>query len=491
VALAVVILIYLLLTALASSRLLWHDELYTFYIANAPSWSRLWEEFRLDLTPPLEYWVVRVSTELFGQSNYAVRLPSILAFLAGSLCLYRFVARWLGTWYGLLAMLVLWASPFFYYATEARPYALVIGFAGAALLLWRRATEPDRSLVSVCLLGLCVVGMMFSHMMGILYIAPFCLAELVREWRLHNLDIGIWVAFLLPCAIPFLFIDLTSRFESNSFPPAFQGSLHKIAEAYYGSLKLEALPLLLALMLAFSLTPPHAESEKRSQIGPVELALAIGFILIPGMVNLALMRTHGAYFDRYALLVEFGYALVIAFLLAGRTNSNRAAPFAASCVLFVFVCAYNLGPGLKPSVWARGRADTLASSRALEQTRPDLPLVAASGMTFFEMDHYADPGTVARLYYLTDRSLAIRYANATIFEGMPGLKKYLPIRANFSAYSDFVARHRTFLVLASPDYPEDWLLRALLAAHADVRYLGEFPGPYKDKQLYQVTVPDK
>jgi hypothetical protein len=102
------------------------------------------------------------------------------------------------------------------------------------------------------------------------------------------------------------------------------------------------------------------------------------------------------------------------------------------------------------------------------------------------MDHYEDPATVARLYYLTDRSLAIQYAHATLFEGLPGLKQYFPIRANIEPYNQFIANHQQFLVLGTPDYPEDWLIRYLVAGHAQLTYLGDFPGPYKDTQLFEV-----
>jgi 4-amino-4-deoxy-L-arabinose transferase-like glycosyltransferase len=129
-----------------SMRQLWHDELFTYYIAQAPSLSRLWEELHLDLNPPLLYLATRASLAVLGDHPYAVRFPSILAFLAGSLCLYVWVARRLRPSYGLLAMLALWSTPFFYYSSEARPYGLVIGFFGMALLAYQNAVEPASSL---------------------------------------------------------------------------------------------------------------------------------------------------------------------------------------------------------------------------------------------------------------------------------------------------------------------------------------------------------
>ena len=487
-ALLIVVLIYLILTALLSTRRLWHDELFTFYIATAPSLSDLWQEIPLDLNPPLEYLAVRASTGLFGLGGYAVRLPSIFAFLFGSLCLYRFVRGRFNQWYGLLAMLVFWGSPFFYYATEARPYAIVIGFLGLTLLLWRRAAEQNRAAVWVWLLGVSVSAMMLSHLMAPLYVIPFCLAELVEACRVRKVRLGIWAALLLPCVIPFLYFHLMSRYEAIIFPPSFQASWRKIAESYYGSLKLEGGALILAIGLALSTGASGSQPSRcvKSEQRASEGALAVGFLAMPAIVNLALMPTHGAYFDRYALPVEFGYALVIVFFLATHANLRSVAPLVASGILVLFICTFNLGPGLKASVWARRESPN--ATRTLDSVFPALPLVAASGLTFLEMDHYGDPQTVARLFYLTDRSLAMRYANATIFEGMPDLIGSFPIRAHVLRYSDFLRKHTQFLVLGTPGYPEDWLLRALLDSHAAIRYLGDFPGLYKDQQLYLVAI---
>ena len=487
-ALVLTIALYVVITAIASGRHLWHDELYTFYIATAPSWQRFWQELPLDLNPPLEYLSVRASTALFGNGGYAIRLPSIVAFLAGSLCLYRFVANRLTGRYGLLGMLVFWASPFFYYATEARPYAIAIGCLGLTLLCWGRATRAQRSRADLVLLVLSVTGMMLSHLMALFYITPFCLAELVRSHRRRKLDVAIWAALLVPCAIPVLFLRLTARFASTVFPPVFQASLHKIPETYYGSLKVEALPLLLALCLAWLAIPKSDDRGNGWRMDAVDAALTAGFLAIPALVNLVLLRTHGAYFDRYAFPVAFGYALTSVWFLASRAPRNVLAPMAASSVLLLFVCGFNLGPGLKQSVWTHRGAAEKANEKRLDQVEPNLPLVAASGLTFLEIDRYEDARTVERLYYLTDRALAIRYASATIFEGMPDLKAYFPIRAHVESYSEFVAAHPTFLVLGTPEYPEDWLLRALADMHAVVDYAGEFPGPYKDKQLYRVTI---
>jgi 4-amino-4-deoxy-L-arabinose transferase-like glycosyltransferase len=222
-------LIYFLLTAPSAYRLLWHDELFTYYIANAPTMARFWQELRLDLNPPLEYLAVRMSMHMFGQSEYATRLPSILAFLMGSLCFYRFIADRLNSAYGTLATILVWATPFFSYATEARPYALVIGFFGLTLLAWDRTTSPDRTISWVLLLWLAITGMMLSHVFALLYVIPFCLAQLWIEIRRKQMDLLVWIALLVPCCLPFIYVSTLRGYAGNEFPSAFQASIFKVS----------------------------------------------------------------------------------------------------------------------------------------------------------------------------------------------------------------------------------------------------------------------
>src|SRR6516164_9276208 len=117
---------YATLLLLEPHRNLWFDELLTYYITKAPSWKQLFElVYRFDLNPmPVDYVLRRLSIAIFGDNEIAVRAPSILAFYITSVMLFLYVRRKVGSGYATLAVLVLWYSPLFRYATEARPYAL-------------------------------------------------------------------------------------------------------------------------------------------------------------------------------------------------------------------------------------------------------------------------------------------------------------------------------------------------------------------------------
>ena len=103
------------------------------------------------------------------------------------------------------------------------------------------------------------------------------------------------------------------------------------------------------------------------------------------------------------------------------------------------------------------------------------------------MDHYELPDVIERLYYLTERDAAIRYAHATIFEGLPVVRRWFPVRAKVEEYRDFVRQHDRFLVLGTPGYVEDWLLSKLKDDGAKIRLLAEMKTSYKDGSLFEVT----
>src|SRR6476659_6189756 len=95
---------------------LWFDELNTYYIAQASSPARMIEEIRiLDLNPPLMYVLVSASMDLFGHSEFGVRLPVMLGFFAASAGMFWFLSRRAGVFWAAASVGLFWYSPFFMY----------------------------------------------------------------------------------------------------------------------------------------------------------------------------------------------------------------------------------------------------------------------------------------------------------------------------------------------------------------------------------------
>jgi hypothetical protein len=326
--------------------------------------------------------------------------------------------------------------------------------------------------------------MMCSHFFGVIYIVPFCLAELWRWYRSRKFDLAMWASLVLPSLFLVAYKPMVTRYQSGHFPSSAQASPLKILGFFYRMLEPESLFLLFAICAGLVVVSrfQRPRDTKMGRLPSLEWILIAGLLSIPGLVNLAIMHSHGTAFPRYSGPALFGVALLFALLLGRATNFSRTAAAASCCVLFLYSMGASAPAAVKNLV---GRGPHNAPESPIVKVRPDLPLVANSGLSFLEMDKYADPGTVARLYYLTNKEYAIRYAHATIFEGFGYLKRFFPIRASVEPYNQFVAEHHTFLVLGKVNYPEDWLLRRLMDIHAELVYLGDYYG----QQLYQVTMP--
>jgi 4-amino-4-deoxy-L-arabinose transferase-like glycosyltransferase len=477
-ALAGLLLFYSALVAAAMHRHLWHDELYTYYIAQAPSLAELWKDLNLDLNPPLIYLTARASMHLFGNSVLAVRLPSIFAFFGGSLCLYSLVERRLKPSFGVLAVLIFWSTPAFDFATEARPYALIIVFFGLAIVSWQGCIERPRSPWPMFILPVAVSGMMLSHLLAVLFLMPFLLAEAVRSIRLRRFDWLVAAALLVPCSLSLLFLRTIASYRTgNAFPHALQAGPRKMASYYYWTLSPEGWVLLVTFTAALAVClVSRRASSTAAKFADFELAFIAALLTLPIVVNAAMMLSHGAFFTRYAAPTLFAYPLVLVALLAAFTQTNRHGALVMGALMAAYIpVQYFVKPFLPPPSFA--------------QAHPELPLVAASGLTFLEMDHEQPTETVQRLYYLTDRQYALQYAHATIFEGLPTIKQRFPIRGHVVAFRDFVRTHHRFLVIGTVDYAEDWLLRYLLSIHAKLELAGEFPSQSKDTQLFVVDMP--
>ena len=130
----------------AARRPLWNDELYTYHFARVPDLADLWRALQTgaDQSPPLAYLLTRASLDLFGTSAVAIRLPEVVGFFVFSVCMYVFVARRTNELYGVIAMLLPSLTAAYYYASEARAYALVLAFGALALVCWQLATEGVR-----------------------------------------------------------------------------------------------------------------------------------------------------------------------------------------------------------------------------------------------------------------------------------------------------------------------------------------------------------
>ena len=480
---------YAVLIRQLAYRHLWFDELHTFYIAQAPTVSKLLEEIRLvDLNPPLQYFLVRASFALFGISEFTTRLPMIVIFFLGSMCTFAFLRRRVGALWAAAGVQLAWYSRSFYLAAEARPYGVLIGCLGLALMSWDFAVSGVRRGWALAGIALGVLGMILSHPYAPLWIVPFWVAEMVRDWKKRRIDWPVWATLVLPLTACVTYLPLVRNAAGATFPPQFLGSVKVAAFFYLGILIPDFLPVLIAAAAAFMIAAWRKGSPV-PDLGAPQLILLLGCLLHPALLNALSVYKRVPFYDRYASPAAFMISITLLLFLAYESKANRLSGFAT---VLIFSGASVVLPVelLAPSFADARQVPRISISRTpFGQIHPELPLVINNALAFIEIDHYEDnPAVLSRLYYLADRTSSLKYTLTDVTEGLPLLKRYFPIRANVSPYSAFVAEHRQFLVWGRIDDELGWLLRKLRAEGAAVTELGAFESEDYSGSLYEVTL---
>ena len=124
---------------IASSEILWLDELHTSWSV-AGSLGEVYQRALSGNQTPLYFWISWLSVEVFGETEFSLRLVSLIAGTGTIIAAAWLVLRWTGSTIAAVvtSLLIALDVQFIYYATEARPYALVqfLGVVQVALF-WR------------------------------------------------------------------------------------------------------------------------------------------------------------------------------------------------------------------------------------------------------------------------------------------------------------------------------------------------------------------
>lgn len=154
---------------------------------------------------PFYYFISWISINLLGESEIALRLPSLLAIIGATFLIYRIGELLHGPRAGVLAASVFWLNLWcMYLSTAARPYGLGLLFAAIALFGFVRATIDGRAASRVWFI-LGVVGLIASHCLlalmllgvGIAYLVTPSLRERYPLLR-FSFDIGMMATLSAP-----------------------------------------------------------------------------------------------------------------------------------------------------------------------------------------------------------------------------------------------------------------------------------------------------
>jgi len=197
-ALGALISFYLaIVLAQATLKLVWADELITFYISRQPGFGGVWRALSAgaDPNPPLMHVLVKGSTAVLGGNALGMRLPAILCALLAIVAMWWMLRRWVRPVFALAGVLAFMATRGFDYAYDARSYAPMMGFAMAGLALWMLASDLVGWRRSLTLAGMSVAlaAGISSNYYCVLAFFPIVVGEILRR----KLRPGVWIAMAI------------------------------------------------------------------------------------------------------------------------------------------------------------------------------------------------------------------------------------------------------------------------------------------------------
>ena len=452
---------YLAMTGtLITRRVLWNDELFTYYIAVRPTLRDVWHTLLTgaEQLPPFFYAVTRSGIAIFGLSTFSLRISEMFGVGVAALTVYWFSARRTSSVCATAGAIFLLCTAAYEYAYEARPYGLVLGFSGLALVAWQRATEnSERRGIALGGLALMLTAAVHTHYYAALVLGPLCASEFARSFVRRRLDLPVWVSLFLPLVTLMPLAPLlraASRYAGSFWSlPSWPGILDT-----YQRLISSAVPALVLLAIVAAMFKlPESPVQSRRLDPPLHELIAIGCLALLPLeeYGFAKIITH-AFTMRYVLPTTLAVAILVAWGLDWAIGdrprvSVLATLLLGTCFVANFVHEKNA---------LRGGADNLRDvCRFLEATDQNLTVVIAAPHTFFEISHYAPPGLKARLTYLADVQIATdRTETDTPERGLIALKEIAPLRV--IGYREFLKSGRPFLVYANPG-PYSWVVQQL------------------------------
>lgn len=469
----------------SNHKQLWFDELVTSSVDHAANWSSAWHFLAIgvDANPPLFHLVNRFLLSLFGDSVLIQRASSILGFWVMLLCVQHVVRRAHSAAAAWVAAVLPVVSGAAYYATEARPYGMVLGFVALAVVCWLKVT--DSSAVSrgwwMAGLGTCLACAVSSHYYAVFTVIPFLGAELTRSMRRSRTDfalVGTLLTSYLPLGI-FYAGGLVSA--ANQYSGKTDGaSLTSPVEFWSSILGPAIASILAAVFLAMLLR--QFDIHRRKLVFPVEsspatILIAIWFCILPFAVTLAGRYVTHAYERRYAITAVIGAAILIGI---GFDALRSAIPGAAGVALVVLIL-----PVLATSVAGRdkpqGRHIDYAWAQAVE-ARPDLPVAYGMPLEFVQA-WYNAPNEKLKQRILglvnVDEGKA-RTGNEAADLYVVNLKPAMPVPA--MSYGEFIRGRQSFYLIDEPAIIS-WVTAKLIQDGANLKLVGL----YGADQLYLVT----
>lgn len=453
----------------SQSVLLTTDEMLAGYTATQPKFATMLDVLRtmpLTVDPPLFPALTFAAVRLVEPLELALRLPSVIAWIAFMLSLYALVRRRLGVEAGLLAFVLPLLLPVSQYAYIARPYALLLAFSGWTLVFWQRAAEgaPNRGR-HIAGMSLCLAGALATQYYAPLLYLPLAAGEIRRTWENRRPDGGVWGALAaagIVAAAHLPFLGGAALYRQHPWQGVVPGDLlngYSLALAGFGLVVVVA-----AAGAAAMRRTPLPDADGGGFPGHERVAL-LALLALPVAAFLAGVLVTHTFVARYGISFVIGFVVLLCSLIA-RANAGRPAVTGVLALAMLGYSAALLLPRLsaRPVREQPGFAARWPAPEVLAQ-HTGLPLVVPDFSTFMELRLYAPEPLRSRAVLVGEREDMLK---ATGTDNPWIAMRALERAAGFPLvpYREFARQHSRFLL-----YDNYWLRDQVLGEGYAVRLL--------------------
>jgi hypothetical protein len=505
---------YLIVTlSLSWLKLLWLDELITLHIARLPSIPAIWQALQrgVDPNPPVTDILVHFSRIIFGDHEFAYRLPAVTGYWIGMLSLFVYLKRRMTSTWALAGTVLSMTMGAFEYSYESRSYGIFYGLAMLAFLCWSRSVDGSRSarFRRAALLGMAIAlaAGISTNYFAVLAFFPIAAGETVRTMLnalqlrrepraagaslpaalLHAVDLRVWAALALSASPLALYRGMISHSIAQFAPYAWNKvSLGQVADSYTQMVEVILYPILALFGIGFMLYGLRRRllllcDSCRTRVLPRWLAVLVGdprlnlripapelaaifvFMAYPVLGFVIASVRGGMLSPRFVIPVCFGFAVAATFVAF---QSFGAMPRSGP-VMLLFLCAWFVCRESFVGYWYEEQkqcfykvVDHLAEAEA--SVPSGSPIVIADPLLALTFQHYAPPRLAARVIFPVDFP-AIRY-----FRHDDSPEENLWAGRNFLytlpivPLATFERAARAYLIIASDG---NWLLEDLNRHH--------------------------
>ncbi len=426
---AVVLTIFVIITLWTITKSsIWFDEAFGAYMIRF-NFAEIARFTASDVHPPLFYWILKIWSMFFGNTELALRSMSTLFGGIAIVFGYLLANRLFGKKAARISLIFMVLSPMLVrYSQEARMYTLVASITLAATYVLTFAINTKKKLTWVIYGVLVALGMWTHYFSAIVWVAHWIWrADVIRriaskrtffklffskQWILaHVIAILIYIPWM-----PFFFSQTFSVTVLGFWIPAVNSStpLSFLTEFIYYKEPLEtagwqALGLWVAVILLGVLAFKVYRNLDKAMQQSYRLVLTLAFLPMVILFVISTPPFRALYVDRYLIISALGLALFIGVTLALGYKFMRPLWQVITTVLIVGLFLTGIGNVWNLGNWNKNSKDTNQTREIVQvvasETTKNQPIIALTPWLFYEAVFYETDSNP--IYFLDQSSYVI------------------------------------------------------------------------------------